>query len=192
MSIIPNRAAFFDAVRSGPFNGALDASQEAGIGVLLDCWDRKPELQDPLWLAYMLATMMFETGGAMMPVAEVDKGYGRAYGVPDTDTGQAYYGRGYIPMRWKWQYSSWGRSMGKDFLNNPDLVMQPDTAIILLVEGMKHGLFTGIPLGERHGGDRRDPLRARQSVDGRMGHAEEVAALYPGFLNAINAVRCGQ
>lgn len=189
MSVIPNRAAFLEAVKDGPFAGSLETSQAAGVTTLLDCWDRKPELQDPRWLAYMLATMMFETKGTMLPVAEVNKGYGYAYGVPDPDTGQAYYGRGYIPVRWKWQYNSWSKNLSRDFLNNPDLLLQPDIAVILLCEGMKHGLFTGVPLGERHGGELDDPLRARQSVDGSMRHAEEVAAFYPGFLNAINAVK---
>ncbi len=189
MSVIPNRAAFYEAIKVDPFGGVLESSQAAGVAVLLDCWDRKPELQDPKWLAYMLATMAFETKLTMQPVEEANKGYGYAYGIPDADTGQSYYGRGYIPLQWSWNYNSWGKNISKDFLNNPDLVMQPEIAIVIMVEGMKHGLFTGIPLGERHGGDLDDVVRARQSVDGMMGHAKDVAAFYPGFLRAINVAR---
>lgn len=188
MSIIPDRAAFFEVVKAGPFNGSLEASQTDGMNALLDCWDRKPELQDPRWLAYMLATMAFETKGSMRPVSDPGKGYGHAYGVPDPDTGQAYYGRGYVPLRWKFNYSSWGKTLGKDLLGNPDLVLQPDVASILLTEGLKHGLFTGYPLGDYINETVDDPVRARLSA-GDMANAEEVAALHGSFLSAINAVR---
>ena len=189
VSVIPNRAAFFDAATVGPFNGSLEPSQAAGISTLLDCWGRKPELQDPRWLAYMLATMAFETGFTMQPVEEPGKGSGYAYGIPDVDTGQCYYGRGYVPLRWAWNYNNWSRSMGKDFLRNPELALQPDIAAIILVEGLKHGLLTGIALGDCISDAVDDPLRARQCVAVVPDHAEEIAEMHVSFLEAIQRVK---
>jgi putative chitinase len=179
MSVVRSRPDFFAAY------GPLEEQQKAGIASLLDVWDGKPELQDKRWLAYMLATQFWETCGTMQPCEEPTKGYGFAYGIPDPDTGQCYYGRGYIPLRWKWNYDMWRKNLGNDLVNHPENVLQPQIAALILVEGMKHGLFTGIPLGERHGGELDDPLRARQSVDGDMSHAAEIAEIYQRFFGAL-------
>ncbi|TOE35570.1 hypothetical protein CGJ43_25525, partial [Vibrio parahaemolyticus] len=56
------------------------------------------------YLAYVLATTYHETGHTMKPIEEWGKGQGRPYGEPDPETGQTYYGRGYVQLTWLANY----------------------------------------------------------------------------------------
>lgn len=56
-------------------------------GPLLDEWEGRPDLTDLRWLAYILATVEYETGGAMTPLEEEGKGAGHSYGWFFTDSG---------------------------------------------------------------------------------------------------------
>ena len=77
-----NRKAFFDGVRAKLFLGTLSQYQVDGMNAILDEWERR-KLTDLRWLAYMLATVKWETAHTMQPIAEYGRGRGYAYGVPD-------------------------------------------------------------------------------------------------------------
>src|SRR5262245_56302737 len=100
-----NSKAFFDAVRNDPFSGSLSQSQVDGMNAILAAWQDNPRSDDLRWLAYCLATTFHETSQEMQPIEEYGKGAGMSYGVPDPDTGQTYYGRGYVQLTWRDNYA---------------------------------------------------------------------------------------
>jgi hypothetical protein len=101
--------------------------------------------------AYVLATAWHETARTMQPIEEYGKGKGKKYGERDPKTGHAYYGRGYVQLTWKTNYERAQRRLkelglisdGVDFVNNPNLVMDPRVSALILVIGMSEGWFTG-------------------------------------------------
>lgn len=137
------RKFFFDTVRGSLFGGALSQTQVDGLNTLLDY----AELHgvDDRQLAYVLATAGHETGWTMQPIAEWGKGQGHDYGKPDPETGQAYYGRGYVQLTWKSNYEKQDKKLGLkgELVKNADLALDPEIAKKVLFGGMADGDFTG-------------------------------------------------
>src|SRR5262245_47664065 len=102
-----DRKVYFDSIRASLF-GSMSQSQVDGQNVMLDAWESKrvqtyrPDLR---WLAYVLATTYHETAQTMQPIEEYGKGKGQPYGVPDKETGQTYYGRGFCQLTWRDNYA---------------------------------------------------------------------------------------
>ena len=80
-----------------------------------------------------------------MPIKENNgKNYnGKSYWNKDEDTGKAYYGRGFVQLTHKVNYSKFSRLLGRDLVNNPDIALDPEIAALILVIGMRDGIFTG-------------------------------------------------
>ena len=73
-----------------------DAKQVDGMEDILPRGKLTPRSDNLRWLSYPLATAAHETGFTMQPIAEYGLGKGMEYGKPDPETGQTYYGRGYV------------------------------------------------------------------------------------------------
>lgn len=137
--------------------------------------------------AYILATTWHETAHTMQPIAEYGKGKGRVYGTwyvnskgekfSYTSDGKhtaylerehpfLYYGRGYVQLTWLANYAKAGDKLGIDFVANPDLVMQPQYAVKILIEGMKKGWFTGRKLSDYIYQSKKDYVNARRIING--------------------------
>jgi len=177
-----NLKAFYDAIRSSI---PLTATNVQGFDFVLT---RGASYKVPRnHLAYVLATAYWETAKTMQPVREafwLDK--------PDVARGDRiraanatikryfpYYGRGYVQLTWDYNYvkaTKYFRDVLKidvDFVKNPDLVMVPEYAIIILFVGMKEGWFTGKSLydyidglDEADSEDLREFTNARRIVNG--------------------------
>jgi hypothetical protein len=140
-----HRKYFFDTIRKNLF-GSLSQSQVDGLNAMLNyasvvgCDDRH--------LAYILATTYHETAATMQPIAEYGKGSGQPYGKPDPQTGQTYYGRGYVQLTWKENYEFQDKKLGLGgtLVKNADLALDPKIAIEVLFSGMYDGDFTGVGL----------------------------------------------
>lgn len=113
--------------------------------------------------AYILATVYHETAGWMQPIREGASRYGPNYSDanarqavanlfarglirvnyarPDPVTGKSYYGRGLVQITWKENYAKFSKLLGIDLVGNPDLALDWDTSLHILVEGMRLGLF---------------------------------------------------
>jgi putative chitinase len=178
-----DRAKYFAAIR--PLFGSLTAAQVAGQEAILDEWQRR-KLTDVRWLAYMLATTFHETGKAMAPVREGGRGKGKAYGVADATTHQVYYGRGFVQLTWRDNYSKMTQLLGVDLIHNPDLALRLATASAIMFEGMMRGTFTGKKLGDFFGAGKDDPVNARTIINGHD-HADKIAGYHARFLAALNA-----
>jgi hypothetical protein len=179
-----DRERFFTAVRANPFGGRMSQQQVDGCNAILDGWEARPEMSDPRWLAYMLATAKWETAHTMTPIEEYGRGAGRSYGVPDLQTGQVYYGRGYVQLTWKANYAKMAALTGTDLVGHPELALEPKIAALILFEGMKGGLFTGRGLPAYFNDTTDDPANARRIING-MDHAEDIAAIHAGFLAGL-------
>jgi len=166
---------FFDAL-SAHF-GALSQDQKVGFARILQAAARRGTAWD--FLAYILATTWWETGKTMEPVRE-------AFWVKNAEAWRKahlryypYYGRGYVQLTWLRNYqlvTDYFRNVlhiEVDFVKNPDLVMHPEYALIILFVGMEKGWFTGKSLSDYLDGideadaeDLREFANARRIING--------------------------
>lgn len=160
------------------FDGHMNEAQQECLTAFAAVWRYYTHISGrdiPVaWLAYVLATTYHETAATMQPIAEYGHGKGRSYGEPDPQTGQTYYGRGYVQLTWKDNYQR-----AQDVVINLDtmvhdvpLVMQPDMAMVpvyaaqIAINGMVDGWFTGKKLGDYLNATRTDYVDARRIING--------------------------
>jgi hypothetical protein len=185
-----DRQKYFDAVRKQPFGGKLSQTQVDGNNYLLEYWEGLWEQNDidlrPL--AYVLATTKWETAHTMQPIEEYGKGSGKSYGAKDPETGQAYYGRGYVQLTWRDNYARATKELG--LTEEDDLVwfaaraLDPVIARQVIFEGCAAGWFTGKKLNQYFSETKDDPKNARQIVNGNDCD-DEIAAIHKQFLSAL-------
>jgi putative chitinase len=184
MSLI-NRIFFFDQVRRVLFHRALRQAQTDGLNAILDGWEVKYSDDDDRWLAYALATTYHETDQKMQPIEEYGKGRGLPYGKPDPDTGQIYYGRGFVQLTWKKNYDIMGREIGVDLVSHPDLALDLPNATQIMFVGMIGGLFTGKSLANYFNESASDWIGARRIINGQD-KAQAIAVFGQNFYSAIS------
>jgi putative chitinase len=180
-----NRKFFFDQVRIDPFGGHMQQSQVAGMNAILDYWESKLSKNDDRWLAYALATTFHETAFTMQPIEEIGKGRGHPYGEPDPDTGQTYYGRGFVQLTWKANYKKMGRLLGVDLIDHPELALQLDIATEVLFVGMIRGMFSGKKLADFFNASEDNWIEARTVINGHD-RAGQIAKYGHQFYAAIS------
>jgi putative chitinase len=165
-----NRETFFEAVRSDPFGGSLIQDQVDGMNYILDTWEDAPPTDDLRWLAYALATTYHETAATMLPIAEYGYGAGRPYGVPDPETGQTYYGRGFVQLTWRDNYARADHELelfADDCLEwHADNALEPPIAAAVMFKGMTEGWFCGSALADYFNDHDDDPYNARDIING--------------------------
>ncbi|MEG4329964.1 penicillin-insensitive murein endopeptidase, partial [Microcoleus sp. herbarium5] len=118
-------------------------------------------------IAYILATVEHETADSFQPVRE-SYYLGEPGGEKHRKTlpYYPYYGRGYVQLTHDYNYRKYSDVLGRDLVNDPDVVMNPDIALFILVDGMKWGAFTGIKLDDCISGNNTDFLSARKIING--------------------------
>jgi putative chitinase len=186
-----HRPYFFDSVRESLFSGSIDESQVAGLNVFLDWYDKEGRREmDDRAFAYVLATAYHETAATIEPIAEYGKGEGHEYGEPDPETGQTYYGRGYVQLTWRENYAAQDKKLDLMGLlvSYADAAMQPTIALQVIVYGMRDGDFTGAGLSEFFTDELTDFYNARTIVNGHD-RADDIAGYAVKFLNAITHTR---
>jgi putative chitinase len=201
-----DRDIYFAEVRQQPFGGHLTQEQVNGQNFLLDAWERNPLSEDLRHLAYALATTMHETSSTMLPIEEYGKGQGMAYGKKDPQTGQTYYGRGYVQLTWRDNYVKATRELGLE--GDDDLewhaarALDPMIAAHTLYLGMTEGWFRGDSKGRQtlaryFDHDTDDPYGAREIVNGDkhivpnwsggVSIGKLIAGYHKDFLMALHA-----
>lgn len=131
-----DKKKFYDAIRK---NVNLTTQNVMGMNKVLDYLEQKEEnLQQA---AYVIATAWWETAQTMQPVRE-------AYWLSESWRKKnlryyPYYGRGYVQLTWEYNYKKASDYFGVNFVKQPDLVMEPEYALPILVVGMQEGWFTG-------------------------------------------------
>lgn len=131
--------------------GRFRQSQVDGFNAILSAInDYGSPANKPAYVAYMLATAWHETAHTMQPIEEYGKGRGRPYGGRiDVHGGRyssslpIYYGRGYVQLTWLTNYVLMKNRLGVDFVNKPELALNPKHAADIMMTGMLEGSFTG-------------------------------------------------
>lgn len=132
-------------------------------------------------VAYVLATVDHETNHTFKPVIE-------AYFVKTKDLDNylkthlpsskyyPYYGRGYVQLTWDYNYKKYGKLLGKDLLSHPELALDSEIALFVLVHGFKTGAFTTRKISEFINEYKTDFIEARRCINGKD-KAKEIATL---------------
>lgn len=209
-----DREVYFDVVRESLFGGSMSDQQVVGQSSILNVWElwlpaHRPEvLLDERWLAYMLATTYHETAKEMMPIEEYGKGAGMEYGAEDPETGQTYYGRGYVQLTWRENYAKADEELhlvGDDNLEwHADQALDPVIAAKVMYAGMYQGWFRGDDEGRqtlpRYFSETvDDPFEAREIINGDKNKipdwsggesmGEVIETYHYKFLTALEAAR---
>lgn len=144
------------------------------------------------WLAYGFATAWHEARlipchekGGNAYLAKYDTGtLAKALGnTPEADgDGIRYAGRGLVQLTGLTNYKTFSKKLGIDLVGNPDLALQPEIAIKILVLGMEQGLFTGKKLSDYIGemGTTAVFTSARRIING-----VDKAVLIAGYADLI-------
>jgi putative chitinase len=187
-TIIFDRKIYFDNVRESLFSGGLSQRQVEGQEAILGEWEVQPwagvdpdtgelteGMTDVRWLAYMLATAYHETAQEMWPIEEYNKGKGQPYGVKDPQTGQTYYGRGFVQLTWRDNYVRATDELGlkgdADLEWHADMALDPQIASDVMFLGMADGWFRkdedGAQMLQRYFNDTtNDAYGAREIING--------------------------
>jgi predicted chitinase len=202
-----NREIFFDIVREDLF-GPLDQQQVDGMNDILTVWEKYRSDHDLRWLAYMLATTMHESASTMQPIEEYGHGKGMEYGKIDPETGQVYYGRGFVQTTWRDNYARADKEIAAQF---PGIVtecewhaeqqLDPRVAAATMFLGMEQGWFRthddGKPetLERYFNDDVDDPFEAREIINGDKNYTPDwangakvgdlIARYHDDFLGAL-------
>jgi putative chitinase len=169
-----NRKVFFDSIRKSL--GSLKQGHVEGIGRILDYWATTWPNMPVEELAYVLATVKWETGHTFQPIRE--KGGASARYAP-------YYGRGLVQITWRANYEKYG------IADDPDKALEWPTALRILFDGMIFGRFTGKKLADYISPDHRDYVGARAIVNG-ADRADTIASYAAKFLDAMRAAMAAE
>jgi hypothetical protein len=161
MPIVFDRDVFFDKVREDPESGSLSQIQVDGLNAILKVWEDNETGQDLRWLAYALATTKHETGSAYWPIEEYGKGSGMEYGSKDPETGQTYYGRGFVQTTWRDNYAKADDELGLGTTKDDPTSCEwhADNS-----RANERGPSGGAVRRSRHGAGRADREAVRRSV----------------------------
>jgi putative chitinase len=190
-----DRDIYFDAVRDSMFSGAMTQEQVDGQNVILALWDWQATgtpMKDRRWLAYMLATVYHECAKRMWPIEEYGQGQGKEYGEPDSETGQTYYGRGFVQLTWRENYANASKALS--LTGDRDLEWHAERALDCLIaarvlfRGMAEGWFRNAKLGDYFNSGTDDPVGARNIINADVSkNGELIAGYHDCFLEAIEA-----
>jgi predicted chitinase len=133
-------------------------------------------------IAYILATTQWETNQTFEPVRE-------AYWLDDNWRKKhlayyPFYGRGFVQLTWRNNYEKYSSMLDIDMVNDPDIAMQHNVALFVLVHGFKTGTFTGRKITDFIDETKTDFVRARRCINGND-KAHEIADLAKKFLATL-------
>lgn len=133
------------------------------IEAILDFWYRNFNQNPTAYLAYILATAYWETFPDMSPNRERggDKyltdmydirgrrpNMAKANGNTEPGDGVRYAGKGLAHVTWRNNYRMVDKRFGFRTEETPELMLQMEVAVPVLVTGMMEGMFTGVQLSE--------------------------------------------
>ena len=173
-----------------PVPGEFNFSTREGTIAAIKAQCQKQGLGLPEQSAYVLATVELETGNTFRPIPEKgpDSYFERYEGRQDLGNvhpgdGLRFKGRGFVQITGRNNYQNYAKIMGIDLVNNPDLALEPQNALFILVHGFKTGAFTGKKITDYINDEETDFYNARRCING-LDRAEEIASMAEQFLTA--------
>ena len=167
-----NFQIFFDDVRNSLFGGKLSQGQVEGMENIINYSTVSLDQ-----LAYVLATVKWETAHTMQPIKE----YGSTAYLKSKPY-WPYYGRGLVQLTWKDNYAKYGLE------KTPDKALEWDSSLFVLFDGMTKGLFTGKKLDDYINDNKRDYINARRIING-TDRAKEIAQIADAYRTALIAAQ---
>lgn len=194
-----------------PIFGRYSPAAIEGMDRILDALEKEDFNEDAE--AYMLATAAWESARTMQPVRETlaatdEQAIGRLenawkkgqlkwvrtpYWRKDAQ-GKSWFGRGLVQITHKYNYERVGRAIGIDLVTNPAEALRMSTAIKIMIEGMRLGLFTTSKLSQYLDGidesdaeDYREFKAARRIING-TDRDDEIAEFAMIFKKGIHHV----
>jgi hypothetical protein len=147
---------------------------------------RENNVTDVAQLAYVLATVRWETAQTFKPLKE-------AYWLSEDWRKKnlqyyPYYGRGLVQLTWKANYEKVATLIGdNDLVENPDKALDPKLAARIACVVLRDGIFGGKKLSDFIAANGvPDFPHARQIVNG-MDHASQIAAMADQYLLKLKA-----
>lgn len=179
---------FFPGKRTAAFEGLDD---------LLRFLRADPDMKDPRYQAYILATVKRECGERFEPCTEIGghayfnkyeprTPLGIALGNTHDGDGFKYRGRGYVQLTGRTNYAMMSHMILCDVLTNPDATLVPETAYWIMSKGLILGSFTGHKLRDFFSPTVTDWVNARKCVNG-LDHAKEIAQDAIKFKEILDA-----
>ncbi len=153
--------------------GYMDATQQDSIRKIVAAFHRYGD-GDKNKLAYILATAWHESHFRPVQERRAAPNQTELYNRQNQYWSSGYFGRGFVQLTWKENYQKMARVFRVDFVNQPDLALQPTYAARILVYGMMQGSFTGLALKDFINAKRQDFYKARQVVN-RLDRAGRIA-----------------
>ena len=153
MSIFDSQA-FFDTCRHGVMGPTLDQGEVDGATAILAAMAGAPIA----YTAYALGTAWLETNHTLHPIKEIGgpNYFFRMYdmhgqrpqvaarlGNTQPGDGAKYPGMGYVQSTGRGNAAKATAKLGIDFINHPELLMDPSNAAKVMRLGMTEGWFTG-------------------------------------------------
>ena len=89
-----------------------------------------------------------------------------------------------MQLTWKTNYKRYSEILGIDLVGKPDLAMNPDAALFILVHGFKTGAFTGRKITDFINKFHTDYIGARRCING-TDHDNDIAHLAQKYFSAI-------
>ncbi len=199
-----DRDVFFKDLQLRTGLGAKPPAKE-GLTLLLDAFETDAGFTQIRDLAYVLATVRWETGQTFQPVKEKraskDKNP-RLWKIQNRYWSSGFFGRGYVQITWEKNYQKAGErlagtaftldsgdlTLGADTLvNQPELVLQPPIAYAIAARGMREGWFTGKKLSDFiQDGEPPDYINARKIING-LDQAQTIATYASAFELVLRA-----
>lgn len=171
-----NMDYFFSRIRSSIFGGTLTQPQVDGINRIIEYKDENYAKMSDAQLAYVLATITWETAFHMVPVREMgSEAYLRS---------KKYYpwvGEGLVQVTWEVNAKKFGATKPGDLLSWP-------IALKAAFMGMTKGMFTGKSLNDYISGSNVDFVNARRIING-TDRAKLIAGYANSYLDAIKQSR---
>ncbi len=133
-------------------------------------------------IAYVVATVEWETARTFQPVRE-------AFWLSEDWRKEnlvyfPYYGRGYVQLTWEKNYKKYSEILGIDMVTNPDLAMEENVALFILIHGFKTGSFTGRKITDYIDASKTDFVNARRCING-TDHDEDIAKIAEKYMTAL-------
>lgn len=159
-------------IESKKLSKLLSPEQRDNITDIIKTAVNEYGLNDLREIAYILATIFWETDRTFKPIEEYGKGRNKAYGIPHKNTGKIYYGRGYVQITWYDNYDRFNTILklkgykNIDLINKPEQACTHDIAKHIAIIGMQKGKFTGRRLDDYFDSSKSDWYNARRIING--------------------------
>lgn len=171
--------------------GEVSPEARAALTKIFEFIERDEELTDIRQIAYILATIKYETGLSYRPLSEsqvfrsektLEDMYGFREDLGNTEPGDGslYQGRGYVWSPGKKHYQRMNSELGlvgtdSDLVRYPEKALDPLIAYRILVYQMREGLLTGKKLSDFITDEKTDYYQARSINGGSNDPAGQIA-----------------